>query len=75
MNTKQRVSAQRGEHLAVWLSKSRLAIEFRCRRTFRGRKIATNKFGIREMSANGRPVWNSRLSRKQNPSIDVIYSR
>jgi hypothetical protein len=51
MNTKQRVSAQRGGHLAVLALNQSAAIEFRCRGTRRGRKIATNNFGIREMSA------------------------
>jgi hypothetical protein len=52
---KQRVSAQRGQHLAVWLSTKLAVIEFRCRGTPWGRKIATNNFGIREMSAE-RPI-------------------
>jgi hypothetical protein len=30
---KQRVSAQRGQHLAVWLSTKSAVIEFRCRGT------------------------------------------
>ena len=50
MNTKQRVSAQRGEHLAVLAVNESAAIEFHCRGTPQGRKIATNNFGIREMS-------------------------
>ena len=49
----QRVSAQRGQHLAVWLSTKSAVIEFRCRGTPWGRKIATKNFGIREMSAEG----------------------
>ena len=36
--------------LPFWLSTSSAAIEFRCRGTPQGRKIATNNFGIREMS-------------------------
>src|ERR1700730_17284021 len=53
MNTKQRGSAQRGQHLAVWLSTKSAVIEFRCRGTPWGRKITTNNFGIREMSVEG----------------------
>jgi len=54
MNTKQRVSAPRGQaskHPAVPAVNVSAAIEFRCRGTPQGRKIATNNFGSREMSA------------------------
>ena len=50
MNTKHRVSAQRGGHLAVLAFKESAAIEFRLPRNPQGRKIATNNFGIRQMS-------------------------
>jgi hypothetical protein len=36
--------------LPFWLSTKPAAIEFRCCGTPQGRKIATNNFGIREMS-------------------------
>ena len=49
MNTKQRVSAQRGGHLAVLAFNGSAAIEFRCRGTPRDGR-STNNFGIREMS-------------------------
>jgi hypothetical protein len=49
------------EHLAVLAVNESAAIEFRCRGTPQGRKIATNSFGIREMSvktgAGARVIW------------------
>ena len=65
MNTKQRVSAQRGEHLAVLAVNEPAAIEFRCASL--RRKIVTNNFGIREMSANVTPALGSICSSPFSP--------
>ena len=65
MNTKQRVSAQRGEHLAVLAVNESAAIEFRCASL--RRKIVTNNFGIREMSANVTPALGSICSSPFSP--------
>jgi hypothetical protein len=52
MNTKQRVSAQRGVHLAVLAFNESAAIEFRCRGTPRDGRSRPTTFGIREMAVN-----------------------
>jgi hypothetical protein len=51
MNTKQRVSAQRGGHLAVLAVNEVGCDRISLPRNPQGRKIATNNIGIREMSA------------------------
>ena len=50
MKAKQRVPALRGRVSCRLAVNELAAIEFRCRGTPQGPKIATNNFGIREMS-------------------------
>ena len=51
MNTSSEFRPSGASILPFWLSTKSAVIEFRCRGTPQGRKIATNNFGSREMSA------------------------
>jgi len=69
------------EHLAVLAVNESAAIEFRCHGTLQGPKIATNNFGIREMSgemlhtSGFRNSLKSTFGRSRFDQVESAYRR